>query len=149
MPLQYNIIFLKKTPNNMNILIMCKLRFYALKCYVHNLLAVHLQQLIKEYPSLKVWTRNINSPVKTDFIFEEGTLSRLLSLCRSDHAYKDNGAIFDCVIFFLFKLKEGDPLVSFSSCQRNLIKTFQIEAMIALITKMVLIFSWDLLNGQK
>ena len=31
--------------------------------------------------------------------------------------------------------------VSFSSCQRNLIKTFQIEAMIALITKMVLIFS--------
>ena len=41
------------------------------------------------------------------------------------------------------------PRVSFSSCQRNLIKTFQIEAMIALITKMVLIFSWDLLNGQK
>ena len=40
-------------------------------------------------------------------------------------------------------------IVSFSSCQRNLIKTFQIEAMIALITKMVLIFSWDLLNGQK
>ena len=32
-------------------------------------------------------------------------------------------------------------VVSFSSCQRNLIKTFQIEAMIALITKMVLIFS--------
>ena len=31
--------------------------------------------------------------------------------------------------------------VSFSSCQRNLIKTFQIEAMIALITKMILIFS--------
>jgi hypothetical protein len=27
-------------------------------------------------------------------------------------------------------------LISFSSCQRNLIKTFQIEAMIALITKM-------------
>ena len=36
--------------------------------------------------------------------------------------------------------------VSFSSCQPNLIRTFQIEAM---ITKMVLIFSWDLLNGQK
>ena len=35
--------------------------------------------------------------------------------------------------------------VSFSSCQQNLIKTFQIEAMIALITKMLLIFSWDLL----
>ena len=31
--------------------------------------------------------------------------------------------------------------VSFSSCQRNLIKTFQIEAMIALITKMTLVFS--------
>ena len=27
-------------------------------------------------------------------------------------------------------------IVSFSSCQRNLIKTFQIEAVIALITKM-------------
>ena len=39
--------------------------------------------------------------------------------------------------------------VSFSSCQRNLIKTFQIEGMIALITKMTLIFSLDLLNGQK
>ena len=37
---------------------------------------------------------------------------------------------------------------SFSSCQRNWIKTFQIEAMIALITKMVLIL-WDLLNGYK
>ena len=31
--------------------------------------------------------------------------------------------------------------VSFSSCQRNLIKTFQIEGMIAPITKMDLIFS--------
>jgi hypothetical protein len=30
---------------------------------------------------------------------------------------------------------------SFSSCQQNLIKTFQIEAMIALITKMALVFS--------
>ena len=40
-------------------------------------------------------------------------------------------------------------VVSFSSCQRNLIKTFQIEGMIALITKMNLIFSSALLNGQK
>ena len=32
-------------------------------------------------------------------------------------------------------------MVSFSSCQQNLIKTFQIEAMIALITKMAMIFS--------
>ena len=39
--------------------------------------------------------------------------------------------------------------VSFSSCQRNLTKTFQIEGMITLITKMTLIFSSDLLNGQK
>ena len=39
--------------------------------------------------------------------------------------------------------------VCFSSCQWNLIKTFQIEGMIALIKKMDLIFSWDLLNGQK
>ena len=30
--------------------------------------------------------------------------------------------------------------VSFSSCQRNWIKTFQIEGMIALITKMALTF---------
>ena len=41
------------------------------------------------------------------------------------------------------------PNVSFSSSQRNLIKTFQIGGMIALITKMTLIFSSDLLNGQK
>ena len=32
-------------------------------------------------------------------------------------------------------------LVNFSSCERNLIKTFQIEGMIALITKKDLIFS--------
>ena len=49
--------------------------------------------------------------------------------------------------------------VSFSSCQWNLIKTFQIEALIMLITKMTqkwhkngiqiaLIFTWDLLNGK-
>ena len=41
------------------------------------------------------------------------------------------------------------PLVSISSRQRNLIKTFQIEGMIAMITKMDLIFSRDLLCGQK
>ena len=34
----------------------------------------------------------------------------------------------------------GVARVSFSSCQRNLIKTFQIEAMIAMITKMALIY---------
>ena len=32
-------------------------------------------------------------------------------------------------------------IVSFSSCQRNLIKTFQVEAIIALITEMAMIFS--------
>ena len=37
--------------------------------------------------------------------------------------------------------KERLAKVSFLSCQRNLIKTFQIEGMIALITKMHLIFS--------
>ena len=42
-----------------------------------------------------------------------------------------------------------DAVVSFSSCQRNLIKTFQIQGMITLITKMTFIFSSDLLNGQK
>ena len=41
------------------------------------------------------------------------------------------------------------PQVNFSSCQQNLIKIFQIESMIALITKMTLIFSSHLLNGQK
>ena len=50
--------------------------------------------------------------------------------------------------FFSF-LHLGVPTVSFSSRQRNLIKTFQIKGMIALITKMHLVFSWDLLNGQK
>ena len=45
-----------------------------------------------------------------------------------------------------------EPLITsvrFSSCQWNLTKTFQIEGMIALITKLTLIFSSDLLNGQK
>ena len=43
------------------------------------------------------------------------------------------------------------PVLNFSSCQRNLIKTFHIEgmiALIALITKMTLNFSSDLSNGQ-
>ena len=39
------------------------------------------------------------------------------------------------------KLRPYPPKVSFSSCQRILIKTFQIEGMIALITKMDFIFS--------
>ena len=41
-------------------------------------------------------------------------------------------------------LSNQKTLISFSSCQRNLIKTFQIEGMIELITKMTLIFSSDL-----
>ena len=45
--------------------------------------------------------------------------------------------------------KLGRLEVSFSSCQRNLIKTFQIEAMIALITKIVLNNTRNKLNGQK
>ena len=39
------------------------------------------------------------------------------------------------------KMVGRGTIVSFSSCQQNLIKTFQIEALIALITKMILIFS--------
>ena len=62
-----------------------------------------------------------------------------------------------CSWFFRFVLirvsfghnEMNATLLSFSSCQRNLIKTFQIEAMIALITKMTTIFSLVLLNGQK
>ena len=60
--------------------------------------------------------------------------------------------VLDAVIFSLphFISVIGDiPLVRFSSCQRNLIKTFQIERMIALITKMTLVYSSDLLNSQK
>ena len=41
----------------------------------------------------------------------------------------------------LFNLRNSLATVSFSSCQRILIKTFQIEAIIALITKMAMIFS--------
>ena len=40
-------------------------------------------------------------------------------------------------------------VTSFSSCQRNLIKTFQIEGMIALITKMTLIFFLRLVKWPK
>ena len=43
----------------------------------------------------------------------------------------------------------GGARVSFSSCQRNLIKTFQIEAMIALITEMILIFFMRLVKWPK
>ena len=39
--------------------------------------------------------------------------------------------------------------VNFSSCQRNLIKTFQIEVMIALITNMTLIFFMRLVKWLK
>ena len=52
--------------------------------------------------------------------------------------------VLDVVIFSMphFISVIGDiPLVSFSSCQRNLIKTFQIEALVPLITKMAMIFS--------
>ena len=42
--------------------------------------------------------------------------------------------------FHTFFLDYSSSKVSFSSCQQNLIKTFQIEARIALITKMALIF---------
>ena len=38
--------------------------------------------------------------------------------------------------------------VGFSSCQLNLIKTFQIEYIFTLITKISLLFLWDFINGQ-
>ena len=60
-----------------------------------------------------------------------------------------NGCICKWVKIVVIIMELIDASVSFSSCQRNLIKTFQIEGMIALITKMTLIFSSDLLNGQK
>ena len=46
-------------------------------------------------------------------------------------------------IYIYWDSKLLEPILSFSTCQRNLIKkTFQIEGMIALIKKMDLIFSW-------
>ena len=48
---------------------------------------------------------------------------------------------FEILTFLIAYIMSQGPEVSFSSCQRNLIKTFQIEGMIALITKMDLIFS--------
>ena len=50
-------------------------------------------------------------------------------------------ANFPIVKYLTDGLMEQSQDVSFSSCQRNLIKTFQIEGMIALIIKMDLIFS--------
>ena len=48
----------------------------------------------------------------------------------------------------IFEPDSSIALVIFSSCQRNLIKTFQIEAIIALITEMAMIFSWVLLMAK-
>jgi hypothetical protein len=50
---------------------------------------------------------------------------------------------------FLLTFSTINADVNFSSCQWNLIKTFQVEDMIAMITKMTSIFSSHLLNGQK
>ena len=57
--------------------------------------------------------------------------------------------ITDSIGLNAFKWHKMTEALSFSSCQRNLIKIFQIDGMIALILKMYLIFLWDLLNGQK
>ena len=62
---------------------------------------------------------------------------------RSTHLVK---YLRDSVQLDVGKYKEAAmgwclPQVSISSCQRNLIKTFQIEGMIEVITKMLLIFS--------
>ena len=53
------------------------------------------------------------------------------------------------VYYILDKERVQMHQVSFSSCQRNWKKTFHIEGMITLISKMTLIFSSELLNGQK
>ena len=49
--------------------------------------------------------------------------------------------ILICIIDCKREISTVIRVVSFSSCQQNLIKTFQIEAMIAVITKMELILS--------
>ena len=67
--------------------------------------------------------------------------SNIPSFQQSNSSWSNNNGAYEGVIAM--------PDVSFSSCQRNLIKTFQIEGMIALNTKMTLIFSSHLLNGQK
>ena len=117
MPLQYNIIyiFLKRlriTWTYIFVPSMCKLRFYAPKCYTPNLLAVHLHQLLKEYPSLKVWTKNINPHKSQNFIFYFFKGPYFGHFWYAEVIMPtDNGAIFNFVIF-LFKLEGGDLLVT-------------------------------------
>ena len=66
----------------------------------------------------------------------------LIALLSSKYLIYISGTIVICIEKVIFFVKSMYlPKVSFSSCQRNLIKTFQIEAMIALITKMAMIFS--------
>jgi hypothetical protein len=55
----------------------------------------------------------------------------------------DGNFWYHSIIYFGFHLCAPSEylMIRFSSCQQNLIKTFHIEAIVALITKMALIFS--------
>ena len=70
----------------------------------------------------------------------------LLTKDKTEKAFSLQGWAKDIIFTEIAQRLIGRTGVSFSSCQRNLMKTFQIEGMIALITKMTLIFSSDLLN---
>ena len=103
----------------------CKLFFFIQAILMSNLIDIYCTYFISK-------TINSQTEAMKSIIGEKAYISRKRYV---DHTY---------LFFVLYR-----PIVSFSSCQRNLIKTFQIDGIIALITKMDLIFSWDLLNGQK
>ena len=90
--------------------------------------------------------------------------TKIFNICNMETflIYRFVQKIFELLLFFYPNLKALQlelmhllsiyyvgGTASFSSCQRSLIKTFQIEDMIALVTKITMIFSSDLLNGQK
>ena len=58
-------------------------------------------------------------------------------------------SVADQTVTSMFSNVAFRPTVSFSSCQRNLIKTFQIEAMIALIKKKGIDFFTRLVKWPK
>ena len=62
------------------------------------------------------------------------------SIDKVRHVYARTSLDMDRTLEFSSYSLVG-PVINFSSCQRNLIKTFQIEAITALITKMALVFS--------
>ena len=112
-------------------------------CAVFYYCGIHLSFCFAKYGSNRVcW----NSPSGMCLMRYKGGFSiKIEKMSDVSHflcdTWVDYTAWWACISY--------SPHVSFSSCQRNLIKTFQIEGIIALIKKMDLIFSWDLLNGQK